>query len=223
MPASFISASITVVRSSFVRATNLIVGITGLCCAIRGPSTSAEPAGSWSKKGLLLERPGFPAFSPNHRSAILFTNAGVVLRHGGKRTALPDIVSTPSLIEVIWSPRSDKFLINSSDGGAVGEWDSFLYERQGDRLSKPIKLRSLLGAFETSRHECKNREPYNVASIGWINDDEILVVKEVPPHSSCIRMAQQRGYFVSLRGRPFVSAPIQNAEFVRLLRLYGSN
>lgn len=106
-------------------------------------------------------------------------------------------IDIDALTEVAWSPDSRRFEITSSDGGWVGSWTAVVYTLD-QRGITPFEVSPLVTArFQARRGACD--EQPNVAAVGWINADVLLVVAEAPPHSSCKDMGVIRGYEVSLR------------------------
>ena len=118
----------------------------------------------------------------------------------GKHTILlSEILSPPSLTEVVWSPDSKAFVVNASDGGVVGTWDAYYYslDRTGRWTSR--NLANLLAPMIDNLPHCDEVEKANVGVIRWLDEGrELLVVAEAPPHSSCRNMGAIRGFRVSV-------------------------
>jgi hypothetical protein len=96
-------------------------------------------------------------------------------------------------------------VINVSDGGLVGTWEAYLFlldandrpvARDIQRLVRPLADKLLL---------CEPGEVANIGVASWVNgSSEILVVAEVPPHSSCRNMGGIFGFFVSVQSEKII-------------------
>lgn len=169
-----------------------------LAAGVSVPSLGAE-LGMWAASGTLLgsqQEASVPA--PNGLLSIGQVQDEVpVFVSGGTSTRLKEILSPPFLTEVLWSPKSDAFVLNSSDGGLVGTWDGYVYfVGKGSRLSRRT-LRSLIRPLLRGWPQCP--EVPNVGASGWLSEaHKLLVVAEVPPHSSCRNMGAILGFKVDV-------------------------
>src|SRR5215208_7966807 len=75
-----------------------------------------------------LASPSRTIQSPDGTRSIRLTDDGLVLTANSRTALLPEIeAASASLIEVLWGPHSDAFVVNASDGGLVGTWDTYYY------------------------------------------------------------------------------------------------
>lgn len=178
-------------------------------CVAAAPVTAgvAAPgcAGIWSAQGDVLaatnargELDRARSVAPDGRHYVAETNG--VLSFGAVGTSgspLNVYVNLPYM-EVVWSPDSKRFGINSSDGGYVGSWNFNVYsvEDGGRAVESDVygHVRKLAGGLP----RCDEPEVPNFGVVGWSKDGaEVLVVAQVPPHSSCKNMGETRGFRVS--------------------------
>lgn len=109
-----------------------------------------------------------------------------------------NIPTNPSLMEVIWSPDSRSFAINTSDGGAVGSWIVNVYTLSASGKPEALIIDSEIGRIVETLPKCDEKEDANVGIAAWLSGgNEFLLVVEVPPHSSCRNMGALRGFRVS--------------------------
>jgi hypothetical protein len=116
-----------------------------------------------------------------------------------------------TLAEVGWASDSCAFFITQSDGGAVGTWNTDAY------LLTPLGLRKVAVSDGVrkdfmKRYNCdvwgdqRGNEIPNIAGLKWLKGSrELLLVAEVPPHSSCPEMGKFMGYVVSVPSTKIVT------------------
>ncbi|MBC3872660.1 hypothetical protein [Undibacterium flavidum] len=88
--------------------------------------------------------------------------------------------------EFLWASDSTAFFVNSSDGGAVGNFDITVIKIEANGILKidPIKL--VRRDFKSNYPKCFSPEEPNFAGVNWINGSKnLLVIGEVIPHSNC--------------------------------------
>ena len=103
-----------------------------------------------------------------------------------------------TLAELAWSPDSSAFFITESDGGLVGTWDTRVYLIEGNRVRRAYVSQEVAKRFKTT-YKCREPEEPNIGGIRWIEGSQrLLLVAEVPPHSSCRDMGKIRGYIVRM-------------------------
>jgi len=138
--------------------------------------------------------------SPDKKWNVVGEEESIVLRRDSRTWVLPTLPLTKTLIEALWSPDSRYFAINQSDGGAVGTWQVHVYEvteRSGPRLTHVEK--TALAKASKLPH-CFEPEIANLGAVAWLNGgSELLLVSEVPPHSSCTNMGDTTMFRVSMR------------------------
>jgi len=103
-----------------------------------------------------------------------------------------------TLAELLWSPNSKAFVLSQSDGGWVGRWYVVVYKIKNGHVLKLNIGKSIIKSFK-KYYSCAEVEEPNIAAIKWLRGGkELLMVAEVPPHSSCPEMGKIRGYIVDL-------------------------
>jgi hypothetical protein len=125
----------------------------------------------------------------------------------GQAQPLP-VYANHGLTEMLWAPDARHFAVNASDGGAVGGWEVTVFEvRQG----QPHRLPPYRALQATANRlpRCETPETANLGVAAWLKGGaEMLVVAEVPPHSSCRNMGALLGYRVATTtGRILESLP----------------
>lgn len=143
--------------------------------------------------------------APNGRFSINATGTGLSLVDESGRVSQLQVLPNPSLTEVLWAPDSSAFVINVSDGGLVGTWETVFYFL--DETNRPIQrdIQSLVGPSANKFLLCDPDEVANIGVASWVNGStEVLVVAEVPPHSSCRNMGSIFGYLVSVESEKVI-------------------
>lgn len=177
------------VWSLFVMGISISTGIAAI--------PSKQPGGIWASSG---QSPSGAKiiWSPNRQLGLKETVDGLSLA-GKKIALLRQILSPPSLTEVIWASDSKGFVVNASDGGAVGTWKAYLYLFSPDGRLLPRNLDALISPKVRNFPHCIDQEAANFGAAGWMsNDEELLVVVEVPPHSSCQNAGAIEGFRVDV-------------------------
>lgn len=166
----------------------------------------------WSKNSVVLKTPETVLSVGKGNSGIEFRwlDNSVNVTVGGKNFDLTEIIATPPLIEILPEPNGRNFAISFSDGGILGTWDSYVYNGSGGKFSI-VNLRPLLTEYLDRAKLCNNIEIANIATIGFVKSDEVLVVAESPPHSSCEDMGRIVGFLVNTT-ETRVSDPIQEED-----------
>lgn len=139
-------------------------------------------------------------FAPNGKFSVNATSEGLSLvKKGGRATDL-DILVNPPLMEVLWAPDSRNFVINVSDGGLVGSWDVKFYSIDEDERPVLQHVEKLIRQISSNLLDCDPKEEANIGAVSWLkHGKEILIVVEVPPHSSCRNMGAIFGFRVSVK------------------------
>jgi hypothetical protein len=164
--------------------------------------TSGSAAGIWAAAGqtpfVSSSAPPIEILAPDGKVALRETEDGLTFI-GKKTVLLQEILSPPSLTEVLWSPDSKQFVVNASDGGAVGTWTAYYYWIDADGTPVSRNLVNLLAPMIEKFPDCDDAERANIGAAGWLDDGkDLLVVVEVPPHSSCRNMGAIRGFRVAV-------------------------
>lgn len=103
--------------------------------------------------------------------------------------------------EIGWSPASDMFFVNHSDGGAVGTYHLAVYRFSKGRLTEirlaPTARRDFLDRYP----KCFSPEEPNMVGVAWANDaTRLLVAAQVLPHSNCDNMGTFALYELAVPG-----------------------
>ena len=119
---------------------------------------------------------------------------------GRKRSVrLRQLMVNPPLTEVLWSPDSRNFVINVSDGGLVGGWDTYFYSLDQDEYPVFRDVESLIRPLADTFPHCDDAEEPNIGAAAWLeNGKELLLVAQAPPHSSCRNMGAIVGFRISV-------------------------
>jgi hypothetical protein len=101
--------------------------------------------------------------------------------------------------EIGWSPASDVFFVNYSDGGAIGTYHVAAYQLSKGRLAE-IRLASEVRRDFLERYpKCFSPEEPNIAGIAWANSaTRLLIAAQVIPHSNCDNMGTFMLYEVAV-------------------------
>jgi hypothetical protein len=137
--------------------------------------------------------------APNGFVSINSTNEGLVVVGRRKNSRLEEVIGNPTVTEVLWSPDSGSFVVNESEGGAVGLWNTYLYFI--DRDDHPVyrNIEGLIRPLVDKVPQCDPPEDSNIGTVAWLNNGkELLLVATVPPHSVCRNMGQISGFRVSI-------------------------
>ncbi len=109
--------------------------------------------------------------------------------------------------EIAWAPNDSVFLVNQSDGGAVGAWSLEVYRIVGNRLVDLHLSRNPLNEFKKKMKAwCPDEFP-NIVGAGWVDGGaRLLVVGVVPDHSSCKGMGNIYCYMVDVHSGKIVDS-----------------
>lgn len=185
-----------------------------ICCFLAGatiehaevsatPIASNECSGIWAASG---ETPFIAPnaalrdiFAPNGMVSIKATGEGLTVVGRKQSTHLENVIGNPPVTEVLWSPDSRHFVVNESDGGVVGTWTTHFYtlDKSEHLISRDIA--SFIKPLANKMSKCESAEEANIGTVAWLNGGkELLLVAEVPPHSSCRNMGEVAGFRVSI-------------------------
>ena len=177
-----------------------------LLCQVRAASGIAtvgptDASGIWAAHGKTLppaDTGSVPA--PNRKYSIRENKDGYTTIVGPTGPiVLPEVLSPPALTEVLWSSDSRAFIINTSEGGGVGKWDAYLYSLSNTSRVTRRDLRVLIEPVVRAWPKCVDPPYANLGAAAWLrNGRELLVIAEVPPHSSCQNMGALLGFRISV-------------------------
>jgi hypothetical protein len=171
---------------------------------------AAEPtkgcAGIWASSGL-QPRVG-DAYtadeipSPNRQYVISFSEDAVQFRHQGENPIDLSLPINLSLMEVVWASNSSAFAINVSDGNVDGPWKTFLYAVPDSHIATPVLLDAVR---ETAKALPSCKEPANMGAIGWVpENNEVVVALEtscgVEPTRLAVRVSFQGNVLEKVSG-----------------------
>lgn len=143
--------------------------------------------------------------SPNGTLSINATKEGLSLGKGNKILSHLNILINPPLTEVLWAPDSHHFAVNVSDGGLVGTWETKVYTIDSDDRPIDLDIDKKIRSISANLFQCDSKEEPNVGAVAWLDaSKEILIVMEVPPHSSCRNMGHLFGFRVSVKSGKIV-------------------
>ncbi|MFZ6643125.1 hypothetical protein ACO0LL_25625 [Undibacterium sp. TC4M20W] len=178
-----------------------------LICAAAAAAAAPAPAsckGIFSGKASQLEasnmQAGWQLASPDGNLTIRAQAGELVLQNHDGKTAKLGVMAQPDLTEVLWSADSRYLAINTSDGGAVGTWEAKLFAVDAQGQPAAIDLSDITQKISKKTLRCKPQEVANFAALAWVKQD-LLLLAEVPPHSSCANMGQILGFRVALTSK----------------------
>ena len=167
-------------------------------------SIGSQCTGIWAAggKSLYLGTDLMPTkiAAPDGGYSIHATSDELVLKGRNKKTSHINIVVNPPLMEVLWAPDSKTFVINVSDGGLVGTWEAYVYSIG---VNGHLIYRNIYTMIKPSVNrflQCEPGEEANYGVASWLNKGkDILLIVEVPPHSSCRNMGTIFGFHISVK------------------------
>lgn len=168
------------------------------------PALGEEPpsAGAWSTRAVSLAYSGATSRvavpGANSQLQVVVEGNGIQVVRAGKPLMGTQKVGIGRLSEILWAPNSRAFLVTESDGGIVGTWRVRLFLVEATRVNRKSLDGDVVRRFK-SQFRCREPEEPNVGAIAWSDDSRsVLLVAEVPPHSSCPEMGKVRGFRVSV-------------------------
>jgi hypothetical protein len=108
--------------------------------------------------------------------------------------------------ELLWSPDSAALAVTADEGGAAGSYAlTILVKKEKGRHWREVEVTEKVVRLFTPHMRCDDDETPNVAALGWISGQRLLVMAQVPPHSSCRNMGRYAGYIVdTVTGEPLM-------------------
>jgi len=136
--------------------------------------------------------------SPDGREKVLIQGVSLSVAMGGNRLRGTEDVGVSALAELLWSSDSIAFAITESFGGEVGDWHVTVYMIEKGVVQRLAVSNEVVKSFK-SYYRCTEPEEPNIGAITWLNGSrDLLLVAQVPPHSSCPEMGKVRGYLVEV-------------------------
>jgi hypothetical protein len=166
------------------------------------PLESASAHGEWSREATLLRYKGetrkVEVIASDRRKTAVVEGVSVFVKADGRRLLGTENEGVSTLAELAWASDSTAFYMTQSLGGAVGEWRVAVYEVEKESVRVRDVTQEVMKQFK-KHYKCKEPEEPNVGAVKWLNGSkELLVIAEVPPHSSCPEMGKVRGYLVEV-------------------------
>jgi hypothetical protein len=191
---------------SCVRLTRWLIAAYFVSCmvpnAVGNPSDSVT--GIWSAAGqpsqFSPQTSSREIAAPDNARSVRITADGVFLASRHEVIALKEVVASPGLVEVLWSPDSKAVAITASDGGLVGTWMPYIYVFDANDHPRYQSAFDLIAPLVGNFARCEQRETPNSGAVKWLRGgEELLLVVEVPPHSSCRNMGAIEGFRISIK------------------------
>jgi hypothetical protein len=181
----------------------LLVGCPSAEAVVDTTAVGELCSGLWSSEGrsLYLGDDLVPTrvLAPNKMIAIQATRDALFVTSKAGQISGVDMLINPSLMEVLWSPDSRRFAFNVSDGGIVGSWLTGAYSLSESGGVSKIKIENEITKLANALPQCEEQEDANIGIVSWLaGGEELLLVAEVPPHSSCRNMGALQGFRVSV-------------------------
>jgi len=178
--------------------------VPGLVFGAIGGATAT--AGIWSQDSTLLSftvgSPDIPGtrridvLAPDHQKIAKVNDVHIQVVVDGKSLLGTENEGVGPLAELAWAPDSTVFFITESDGGIIGTWDTWVYWIEDGKVHRKSVTQEVTKRFK-QHYKCMEPEEANVGGVKWWNGSKtLLLVAEVPPHSSCPEMGKVRGYMV---------------------------
>ncbi len=136
--------------------------------------------------------------APDHNKVLMINGIAFYVMVGDRILKGTEKEGVLQPAEIIWSPDSSAFVITASDGGAVGTWFISVYLLENDSVRYADVAQEVIRHFKRY-YKCDEPEEPNVGAVKWLNDSkQLLLVAEVPPHSTCREMGKFKGYIVDI-------------------------
>lgn len=136
--------------------------------------------------------------SPDSSKIVIIDDMNLAVTVQGDTVPGTDDIGVSTLAELSWAENSKGFFITESLGGATGEWRVTAFLIRNGEVHRMDIAENAINEFKKT-YECKKAEEPNIFGITWMNGTErILLVAQVPPHSSCPEMGNLMGYIVSV-------------------------
>lgn len=191
----------------------LVVATQGGCDNILLGAKASPTPGVWSSKGIYLsyglgalDCPGIYRIrdvpSPNSKYKIHLSSepefTASVQENAGAALERESAIKLPTLSEILWSDDSSAFAVTSCDGGWVGGWSVKVFMIRNGQTRR-VDVSGEASTDVMRRYKCAEREGPNFGAVAWMHGaGQLVLVAQVPPHSSCRDMGKLFGYMVSV-------------------------
>lgn len=183
----------------------------------------SQTTGRWCRTAVPCEGPIFTLPSPHLKYQISIHNSEeltVLNNSTNRKFNTIHAILNPS--EIAWSPNDSLFFINYSDGGEVGTWSVVAYRIGENKIIEMHLASEPLKKFQKKMKVWCPGETPNIAACGWIDGGEkILIVGEVPPHSSCKEMGKLAAYLIDVRSGKIIHSMDENELKGKWLQILG--
>jgi hypothetical protein len=160
--------------------------------------TKPQCSGIWSSEGIAMAQAGQRIRSPDGKHFLNVKPEGVWVEDSAGASRPIKAFVDPALTEIVWSPDSTRVAFSVSDGGMVGTWATVVSDLSVTSGQDIELTPEVLNAGPFA--QCP--EAPNLGVVGWLDGGEqLLLVEEVPPHSSCQNMGALRGYKYNMTTR----------------------
>ncbi len=184
-------------QKSLLVTLSVVVMLSSATCAAKINSTVGA---EWSKEAQYLNYEGEKRqkeiISPNSKAKAIINDEKIEVIVDGRILSGMEDVGITSLAELGWSPDSKAFFVTQSFGGSVGEYRVTVYLLEGGKIRGVDVSAEAVKEFE-KHYKCVEPEEPNIGAAKWVDSsNSLLLVAEVPPHSSCLEMEKIGGYLV---------------------------
>jgi hypothetical protein len=171
---------------------------------LRSIAESGPTQGIWARDAVSLvadpEKRHILVRAPDKKKSVAISGLGINVRSDERSLEGVEEAGVDTLAELAWAPDSLAFFITESDGGDVGTWGVRVFLISKNKVKQVDVTRRVVSSFRRT-YKCASPEEPNVGAVGWLKGSkELLLVAEVPPHSTCPEMGKVRGYVVKVPG-----------------------
>ncbi|MBI5189554.1 MAG: hypothetical protein HZA22_02605 [Nitrospirae bacterium] len=163
-------------------------------------NVALSATGEWTTESISLVGDNYPRHmvivSPNGKNVVVVDGVYIKVMCNGKDIPGVEDVGVISLAELGWSPDSNAFFINESEGGSVGEWVVTVYVLENGKVKVIHNIgKNAVGLFKKHVRKCDEVYDYsNIGAVNWIDGSrQLLLIAEVPNHSTCPDMGKIMG------------------------------
>ncbi|MBI4525852.1 MAG: hypothetical protein HY695_18805 [Deltaproteobacteria bacterium] len=181
----------------------LLVATLMFSMPVFGQGGAPLKLGEWSKEAnsLLVYAPEprkIQFTAPDKKTVAVIDGTNLFVVRGGNKLSGIEDEGFLDPAELGWASDSKGFFVTWSDGGSVGWWQTFVYLVEKERVRRINVTKEVEREFK-KHYKCTDSEDPNIGAIKWLKGSRnLLVVAEVPPHSTCPQMGLFMGYIVSV-------------------------
>ncbi len=170
-----------------------------LFCANDINAAERDAEGDWSREAISISSlKKIEISSPDHKMIVVVDGVNLAVIINGKSLTGIEEKGVMQPAELVWSPDSTAFFITETDGGWVGTWHVRVYLIKNEVVYYSDVTQEVIKQFK-KQYKCMDPEEPNVGAVKWLKGSKnLLLVAEVPPHSTCPEMGKIRGYIVEI-------------------------